>query len=245
MKPSIVGRVERAWASASSLGQLDAAGFRVAEEVGARTYTACLYLSPMDKPPVLHLGLGLDGLQGAGIPEALFSRQRALADSHCADSALPVVWGAWGVRVVGGEGPGLTSSDFMCVQMALHVNPSHHFGLAFHWTTPYHPCAAEQLQGALHWLHINCLHAERAASRLVKRGPLGVGQPVLSSLQVQLLGWLAKGMPEHLLPMLLSLERADVDALRRSTVQAMGSANETEAVIRAAALGVMPLCDLA
>jgi hypothetical protein len=199
----------------------------------------------MDDPPVLCVGQRLEDLDGFFAPGTQFSHRRSMADSHCADSALPVVWGDWGMRVARADGTALPPSDFMCVQMALHVNPSHHFGLAFHWTAPYRPCAAEQLQAALHWLHINCLHAERAASRLVKRGLLGVGQPVLSGLQVQLLGWLAKGMPEHLLPMLLSLERADVDALRRSAVQALGSANETEAVMRAAALGVVRLSDLA
>lgn len=239
MKGLTIDLVERTWAAALSMEEFSDAGHCAAESLGARSCSASLYFSSMDSVPRLHVGASLEQVRSPYPSDAVFDLRRVEADLHCARSSLPVVWGAWGSRVGHAATAPLPPSDFTRAQMALHIHPAHHFTLAFEWIDLHCPFEVAQLQNALHWLHVNCMHAERAAARLAIRGDGSSRRVLLSPEQAELLGWLARGMPEHLLSAILGLGAAEVLALKRSAVIAMSAANETEAVARAAASGLL------
>jgi hypothetical protein len=227
------------WYTACSLDEFQAAGVFAARSVRARSCIGRLYTCSSQEHPVLRIGMPDSELTSEAHQTTHYRSSLIQADRLCASLAQPVIWDDWSSpSVFRGRPPQSPPPTFVCVQMTLHVHPAHHFNLAFHWTDTDCFLDAAELQKAIGFLQFHCLHAERAATRLALKGTSPSNSP-LSTLQLDLLDFLSRGIPDHLLQVLLCLSAEQCAELKRATFRAMAVSNETEACARASALGLL------
>lgn len=155
---------------------------------------------------------------------------------HCAEIATP------DVSVYAQQE--LTALPIVVVEAAertistrLFKVPHQHFQLTAAWGVRSMPSRQARLQAVVADLQLYCLSAAQSAERLAKQQHQPQVDSRLNPTQKVLLNWLAKGMPEHLVAMLMGLSAAAYNHVTGELLLTLDAKTCVEAAAKATAAG--------